>query len=143
MAIAQYFSAAGSLIAGNVVDRIGAKTPILICLFMGIGGYMLIYAAGIWLRSYWVFAIGLWVNSLFGVVTDIAGTYMGQLFADNPSERDQWVGAISAVAILGATIGAFIVMPFAQGNGEYIFNAIWLSIGLTALAIVLVAFVLV
>ena len=58
-----------------------------------------------------------------------AQTYVGQLFADNPKERDTWVGAISSVALLGATIGAFVLMPFSAGNGANAFNAIWLSIG--------------
>lgn len=143
MAIGQFFSAAGSFVAGNLVDRIGAKKPMIVCLVAGIGGYVLIYAAGIWLKSYWLFAIGLWVNSLFGVVTDIAQTYMGILFQDSPADRDLYVGLISAVAILGGTIGAFVVMPFATGNGANVFLSIFLAIGITVLAIVLVIFVIV
>ena len=143
MAISQFFSAIGSFSAGPMVDRVGAKKPILVCLFMGLIGYMMIYAAGIWVKSYWLFAGGLWLNSLFGVVTDIAMTYMAQLFADSPSERDAYVGLINANAILGATIGAFVVMPFASGNGANAFYAIWLAIGLTILAFLLVLFVLV
>ena len=46
----------------------------MICLSMGLVGYLLVYASAIWIRSYWLFAIGLWVNSFFGVVLDIAAT---------------------------------------------------------------------
>ena len=68
---------------------------------------------------------------------------MAQLFADNPKERDAYVGLITANGILGATIGAFVVMPFAAGNGGNLFYAIWLAIGLTVLAWFLAFFVLV
>ena len=32
------------------------------------------------------------------------GTYMGLLFADNPKERDTYVGMVTSVALLGATV---------------------------------------
>ena len=74
MAICQFFSAGGSLLAGRVIDKVGAKIPIMICLGMGLVGYLLVYAGAIWIRNYWLLALGLWVNSFFGVVTDIAAT---------------------------------------------------------------------
>jgi MFS family permease len=143
MAIGQYFSAIGSLCAGSIVDKVGAKIPILVCLAMGLVGYAMMYLAGMESGSYWMFAGGLWINQLFGVVTDIASTYVGKLFADNPKERDVYVSLITTIALLGATVGAFVVMPFASGNGANTFYAIWVAIGLTVLAIVLVLFVLV
>ena len=74
MAIGQFFSAGGSFLAGRVVDKMGAKVPIMICLGMGLVGYLLVYAGAIWIRNYWLLALGLWVNSFFGVVMDIAAT---------------------------------------------------------------------
>jgi Na+/melibiose symporter-like transporter len=72
-----------------------------------------------------------------------AQTYIGQIFADNPTARDNYMGVVQGAAFLGATIGAFVVMPFAVGNGANAFYAIWLAIGLTIGAVVISTFILV
>jgi MFS family permease len=74
LAVGQFFSAVSSFLAGRVIDKVGAKIPIMICLGMGLVGYLLVYAGAIWIRNYWLLAVGLWVNSFFGVVMDIAAT---------------------------------------------------------------------
>ena len=72
-----------------------------------------------------------------------AQTYVGQLYADSPSERDNYMGVVQGASFLGATLGAFVVMPFAVGNGANAFYAIWLAIGLTVGALAISSFILV
>lgn len=52
---------------------------------------------------------------------------------------------VMGMLMVGASIGAFIVMPFSLSpeNGENFFDAIWLAMGLTVLAFLAVTFVLV
>lgn len=138
-------SAAGSFFFGRLVDKVGAKTPIMICLFMGIGGYIIIYAAAIWVKSYWWFLFGNVWNNFFGCSMDIALAYFGQLFADDPVARDNYQGGVMGMGLVGGAIGSFIVMPFSNNpqNGVNYFESIWLAIGFTAVAFVLVLFILV
>jgi MFS family permease len=82
-AIGQVFSGIGSLIVGNVVDKVGAKLPVVVCLSMGLVGYALMYASGMFVEggSWWLFSIGLWINNLFGVVGDIGGVSCAHFIA--------------------------------------------------------------
>lgn len=139
----QFGSAGGSLFFNRMCDFTGPKLPMQVCLFMGIVGYLIIYAAGMWVHSYYLFAIGMLWNNFFGNTVGVASTYFGQLFEG--AERDAYIGLVQGMLMIGASIGAFIVMPFANNpsNGENFFGAIWLAIGLTALAFVLVSVVLV
>lgn len=139
----QLGSAFGSLLFNRLCDVIGAKIPMQICLLSGIVGYLIIYAAGVWVHSYYLFAIGMFWNNFFGNTVGVASTYFGQLFTGD--ERDMYVGLVQGMLMIGASIGAFIVMPFANSpeNGENFFNCIWLAIGLTALAFLLVSVVMV
>lgn len=101
------------------------------------------YAAGVWVRSYYLFGIGLLWNNFFGNTVGVASVYFGQLFHDrwlcpsphavvpdpsmwlcpsltpsaiplhdSPAERDLYVGLVMGMLMVGASIGAFIVMPF-------------------------------
>eukprot|EP00927_Polykrikos_kofoidii_P071177 TRINITY_DN67485_c0_g1_i1.p1 TRINITY_DN67485_c0_g1~~TRINITY_DN67485_c0_g1_i1.p1 ORF type:complete len:670 (-),score=115.42 TRINITY_DN67485_c0_g1_i1:232-2241(-) len=136
-------SALGSFTFGRLVDKIGCKIPMQICLFAGIGGYIIVYAAAIWVKSYWLFMFGNVWNSFFGVSMDIAMTYFGQLFEG--AERDNYQGAVLGMGLVGGTIGAFIVMPFSNNpqNGENYFEAVWLALGFTVLAFILITVILV
>lgn len=139
----QFGSAGGSMLFGRLCDTVGAKIPMMVCLIMGIIGYLIIYAAGIWVHSYYLFAIGMFWNNFFGNTAGVACTYFGQIF--DGQERDMYVGLTVGMLMVGGGMGSFIVMPFANNppNGENFFNAIWLCIGLTALAVMLVSFVMV
>jgi MFS family permease len=70
-------------------------------------------------------------------------TYVGQLFADNPTQRDNYMGIVQGATFLGATVGAFAMMPFAVGNGANAFYAIWLAFGLTIFTALVASFILV
>jgi len=141
----QLGQATGSLFFGRMCDRVGCKLPMQICVFMGIFGYLLMYAAGIWAESYWLFSIGILVNGFFGNTMPVASTYFGQLFADDHAKRDLYVGITLGLGLIGGAVGSLIVMPFANNpsNGENFFNAMWLAVGLTVFSFVLVTFVLV
>lgn len=136
-------SAFGSLFFGRMCDTIGAKLPMQLCLFMGIFGYLLIYAAGVWVGSYYLFVLGMLWNNFFGNTVQVATVYFGQLFEG--AERDLYVGIVMGMMMLGGTVGGLVVMPFVLSpeNGENFFGAVWLAIGLTVFAFLLVTFVLV
>ena len=59
--------------------------------------------------------------------------------------KDTYVGAVTSVALIGASFGSFVVMPFSSNpaNGENVFLAVWVAVGLTVLAMIAVAIVLV
>mmetsp|Transcript_90868 Transcript_90868/g.266048 ORF Transcript_90868/g.266048 Transcript_90868/m.266048 type:complete len:678 (-) Transcript_90868:316-2349(-) len=139
----QLGSAAGSLVLGRLCDIIGCKIPMQLCLFMGIVGYLMIYAAGIWARSYYLFALGIFWNNFFGNTMGVAQVYFGQLFEG--AERDLFVGSVLGMGMVGASVGALVVMPFVLNpvNGANYFDAIWLALGLTVFALILVTVVLV
>jgi len=136
-------SALGSLFFGYLCDKIGCKLPLQICLGMGIGGYVIIYASAIWVKSYYLFMIGNAWNNFFGVCMQLATTYFSQLF--DGAERDNYNSMVLGMGLIGGTIGAFIVMPFSNNpsNGENYFEAVWLAVGITAVALIAVTVVLV
>ena len=78
----------------------------------------MIYAAGLWAKSYYLFAIGLLWNNFFGNTAGVAAVYFGQLFKDKPAERDAYVGMVLAMQMLGATIGALVVSASPHGPGH-------------------------
>lgn len=53
-----FASAVGSFLAGRVVDSVGCKLPLQVSLFMGLGGYVIIYLAATEWKSYWLFLFG-------------------------------------------------------------------------------------
>ena len=59
--------------------------------------------------------------------------------------KDTYVGAVTSVALIGASFGSFVVMPFSSNpaNGANVFLAVWVAVGLTVLAMIAVAIVLV
>ena len=69
---------------------------------------------------------------------------MAKLFEGDPM-KDTYVGAVTSVALIGASFGSFVVMPFSSNpaNGENVFLAVWVAVGLTVLAMIGVAIVLV
>ena len=50
--------------------------------------------------------------------------YFGQLYQDSDAKRNMYVGIVGGMAMMGGTIGAFVVMPFASNppNGENFAN---------------------
>jgi MFS family permease len=143
MSVAMAAQAAGSLIFGRMCDVIGCKIPMQICLFMGIFGYVIIYAAGIWVHSYYLFGLGIVWNNFFGNTATVAQVYVGQLF--DGEERDRWIGAVMAMLMVGASIGGIVTLPFVLNpeNGENYFDSMWLALGVTVFALLLVTFILV
>ena len=69
---------------------------------------------------------------------------MAKLFEGDPM-KDTYVGAVTSVALIGASFGSFVVMPFSSNpaNGANVFLAVWVAVGLTVLAMIAVAIVLV
>ena len=69
---------------------------------------------------------------------------MAKLFEGDPM-KDTYLSAINAVALIGASFGSFVVMPFSSNpaNGANVFLAVWVAVGLTVLAMITVAIVLV
>ncbi|CAJ1377894.1 unnamed protein product [Effrenium voratum] len=143
MSVGYFGSALGSMFLGLLCDKIGCKFPMQLCLFMGIIGYVIIYASAIWVKSYYLFLLGNAWNNFFGNCMQIATTYVGQLFEGE--ERDSYNSLVIGMGLIGGTIGAFIVMPFSNNpsNGANYFDSIWLAIGVTAAALIAVTVVLV
>eukprot|EP00966_Prymnesium_polylepis_P218975 5067266-Prymnesium_polylepis.1 len=77
----------GAYVWGKASDRIGSKLCIQICLSGGLGGYMIIYASGVWIGSYWLFILGMWLNGFFGASAVIATAYFGKLFDGEKAEK--------------------------------------------------------
>jgi MFS family permease len=73
----QFGSAGGSMLFGRLCDKIGAKIPMLVCLIMGIIGYIIIYAAGIWVHSYYLFAIGMFWNNFLATLPGLRAPTLG------------------------------------------------------------------
>ena len=47
------------------------------------------------------------------------------------------------MSLVGGALGSLILLPFIQGNGENVFEAVWIAVGGTVVALVLVSVVLV
>ena len=75
----------GSLIFSRLCDKIGCKIPIQICTLAGIGGYFIMYAGGIWVKSYWLFVIGYVWNNFFGCTMPCATVYFNQVWTVAPT----------------------------------------------------------
>merc|ERR1719409_2067375 len=102
----------------------GCKLPMLICVSMGIVGYVVIYVGGKIVGSYWLFAFGLFINNFFGNTMGVAVVYMRSMFDEGP-ERDAWAGGVLGMGLIGGAIGGLICMPFITQpkNGANYFNA--------------------
>lgn len=144
MSFGQLGSALGSLVFGQLCDRIGCKIPMQICIFNGIAGYFMIYAGGKWVGNYWLFALGMFWNNFFGNTMGVGVVLMRRLYEEGP-ERDAMVGGCMGLGLIGGSVGALIVMPFVTNpkNGENFFGAIWLAIGLTCVTFLAVTCILV
>lgn len=79
LSMGQIGAAFGALVFGRMSDKFGCKLPIQICTLSGIGGYLIMYAAGIWVKSYWLFIIGLVWNNFFGNTMTVAIIYFNQV----------------------------------------------------------------
>merc|ERR1719210_1874547 len=112
LSIGQFGSALGSLTLNRLCDRIGCKIPMQICVLNGIIGYLIIYASGKWYNSYYLFIFGLFWNNFFGNTVGCAAVYMRKVFDEGP-QRDAFVGLVLSCALVGGSVGALVVMPFA------------------------------
>lgn len=144
MSVGMLGSAGGSLLFGKMSDKIGCKWPMLICVSMGLVGYIIIYASGKWVNNYYLFAFGLCWNNFFGNTMGIAVVYMRHLFEPGP-DRDNYVGSVMGMGLIGGAIGGLVCMPFITNpkNGANYFGAVWVAIGLTVASVILCSIVMV
>lgn len=70
-------------------------------------------------------------------------TYFGQLFEGE--ERDAYQSLVMSMGLIGGAFGSLIVMPFSNNpkNGANYFDAMWLALGATAIALLMVTIFLV
>ena len=134
----QLSEAAGGLVWGIASDKVGVKICSLLCLLGGIGGYTLMYLAGVSWGSYWAFIAGNVVNGLFSGSMTLVNSYILKVVS-NPADLEKWLGVLYSFSAVGAGLGALILMPFISGRGENVFNAAWIGIGASALIFVLIA----
>merc|ERR1719199_1636011 len=115
-----------------------------LCVLNGIVGYFIIFAAGKWYNSYYLFTFGIFWNNFFGNTMGVAVVYLRTLFEEGP-QRDAFCGGVLGMGLVGGSVGALIVMPFVTQpkNGANFFNAVWLAIGLTVATFLMISFVLV
>ena len=62
--------------AGVASDRLGRKLVIQICLLGGVLSYVIMFAAGMWAKNYWVFLSGNFVNGLFSGSRGVISAYL-------------------------------------------------------------------
>ena len=129
------------LLWGRVADVMPLKILCHINLFGTLGAYVLMYVSGNYWNSFWGFTAGIVLNGCFSGVNIFAPTYFKKAFP--PEEGQFWVGILTVNQLAGAGVGALIMMPFAAGRGENVFNAAWIGIAGTILVWILLTVYLV
>eukprot|EP01052_Picozoa_sp_SAG31_P056480 SAG31_NODE_16193_length_719_cov_1.079032_1_plen_80_part_10 len=79
-------------------------------MFGSVTGYTLMYLAGTQWGSYWAYAAGLVINSLFSGAMTLVTVMIQKMFP--PDEAEKYNALVMSVTILGAVLGAIIMIPF-------------------------------
>lgn len=132
-------SGLGGAMWGMVSDKIGVKICAQLCLLGGTCGYVLMYMAGVEWNSFWAYAAGQVVNGLFSGSAVLVPTYITKMFP--PEEAAKYQGLVMLNSMVGAGLGALLLMPFISGRGENVFNAAWVGIIGSVVFFFLVTFV--
>lgn len=132
-------SGLGGAAWGFISDKVGIKICAQICLVGGTCGYIIMYLAGVEWNSFWWYAVGQIVNGLFSGSGVLVPTFITKLFP--PEEAAKYQGMVMLNMMVGAGLGALLLMPFISGRGENVFNAAWVGIIGSAFMFVAVTFV--
>jgi len=76
----QLGSAIGNPISGRLIDKIGSKPVIVGCLAGGTVSYALMFVAGYWIKSFYVFLVANFINGLFGGSRSAITTFLMNLW---------------------------------------------------------------
>mmetsp|Transcript_46454 Transcript_46454/g.129429 ORF Transcript_46454/g.129429 Transcript_46454/m.129429 type:complete len:728 (+) Transcript_46454:189-2372(+) len=121
-------SSLSGLVFGPLSDKIGRKPIILLCLYVGAGGCVLKYA----LRgSFWGFCGANFANGLFGCSITIGCAYVGDLFEHDPAKKEEVMGTVYGVWMLGGGLGGICAILM-ESSG--LFMPLWLGAGLSLFA---------
>jgi MFS family permease len=120
---------------GRVADVMPLKILCHINLMGTLCAYVLMYVAGNYWNSFWGFTAGIVLNGCCGGVGVFAPLYFKKVFP--PEEGQFWFGMMTFISMAGGGVGALIMMPFAAGRGENVFNAAWIGIAGTSLVWIL------
>ena len=63
-------------LAGIASDKFGRKIVIQVCLIGGVLSFLLMFIAGFWARSYWMFLAANFVNGLFSGIRGVISAYL-------------------------------------------------------------------
>ncbi len=124
---------------GFISDKFGIKICAQICLIGGTCGYLIMYLAGVEWNSFWWYAVGQIVNGLFSGSGVLVPTFITKLFP--PEEAAKYQGMVMLNMMVGAGLGALLLMPFIAGRGENVFNAAWVGIIGSVIFLIAVTFV--
>eukprot|EP01043_Picozoa_sp_COSAG02_P063687 COSAG02_NODE_9097_length_2332_cov_2.069413_1_plen_361_part_10 len=124
---------------GFISDKVGIKICAQICLVGGTCGYLIMYLAGVEWNSFWWYAVGQIVNGLFSGSGVLVPTFITKLFP--PEEAAKYQGMVMLNMMVGAGLGALLLMPFIAGRGENVFNAAWVGIIGSIVFLIAVTFV--
>ena len=141
MILQNVFGGGSALLWGRLADMMPMKILCHINLVGTLCAYVLMYVSGMYWNSFWGFTLGLVLNSCCGGVGVFTPLYFKKAF---PADEGQfWFGIMQTNAMTGIGMGALIMMPFAAGRGENVFNAAWVGIAGTILIWILVTVFLV
>jgi MFS family permease len=130
-----YYGYAGlSLVAGSAIDRIGARIVIPTgAFFTGVGA--LLFGTG----NFGLAGVGRFLQGGGGVFALIGAVYI--ISRNFPaSEVATLIGSTQMFGMAGGAAGQFVVGPMIAGG--ILWNAFWIGMGLTGLAIAAALFVL-
>jgi len=96
-------------LAGIASDKFGRKVVIQACLIGGVLSYLLMFVAGFWARSYWMFLAANFVNGLFSGIRGVITAYLQDIHDPMEFMRDVMPTMINFF-LFGAMGGSVIAM---------------------------------
>ena len=130
-------SGVGSAFWGYLGDRLQMRKPFMVMgLLGGLVGYVMMYAAGQHLNSYWLYLAGQIVNGLFSASDVLVQSYIQSVYTKD--EQATPLGILLMIQVVGAAFGSLILLPFIRGRSEELFQSSWVGIGGSVIALVLV-----
>ena len=98
-------------LAGIASDKFGRKVVVQACLIGGVLSYLLMFVAGFWARSYWMFLAANFVNGLFSGIRGVISAYLQDIHDPAEFITDVLPTMIN-VFLFGAMGGSVIAMVF-------------------------------
>ena len=96
-------------IAGVMSDRFGRKIVIQGCLLGGVLSFLLMFIAGFWARSYWMFLAANFVNGLFSGIRGVISAYLQDIHDPMEFMKDVMPTMINFF-LFGAMGGSILAM---------------------------------